>query len=173
MTVLGTGEQMGMKGFEPEPDAHPRFRPPVATDGDRHCPTCGHLPETVQAPKVATLTVTQVQAAYLRALDAIPPHTRGSATSLEAARWIATHARSMRSAVLCYLLGKGDTGASDDEGARELSMYRYTYAPRRVELESVGLVEQTGEAVSTGRGKGHTKAMRYRVIAGLQGQRPS
>lgn len=167
MNVLGTGEQLGMTGFEARPEAHPKFQPPVNLD-DMTCPTCGQVPEIKQAPKVATLTVTQVRVAYLRALEAVPAHTRNSGTSLEAAKYIAQYARSKRSAVLLYLLGKGDKGASDDEGARDLSMYRYTYAPRRVELEFVGLVEPTGEAVATGRGRGHTTAMRHRVIEGAQ-----
>ena len=106
--------------------------------------------------------------AYLHALEMVPPSSRGNMNSIEAAKYISAHARSKRSAVLCYLLGKGDQGASDDEGSRELTMYRYTYAPRRCELERAGLVEPTGESVSTGRGRGQTTSMRYRVIEGLQ-----
>lgn len=58
---------------------------------------------------------------------------------------------TLRTAVLNYLRRSG--GATDDEGARATGIQPNTYRPRRLELEEMGLVVDTGERKPTGRGR--------------------
>lgn len=137
---------------------------PLFEDADPPCPHCGkRASQPVRQRKV--LTRADVVSKWKQVARAMPPFAKGSSTSLDAARYIVEHGEGLRIAVLTYLAGCGEKGATDDEGAEATGIYRYTYAPRRTELLNVGLVEPTGDSAPTGRGDGSVEAARWRVPA--------
>lgn len=79
----------------------------------------------------------------------LPPHQRHSAPSREAASKVKKDAKTLRQMVLEYLEGCGSRGATDDEIQEALSMEGSTERPRRVELQRLGYVIDSGRLRKT------------------------
>src|SRR6185369_1157751 len=72
-----------------------------------------------------------------------PPFVKGSDTSQEAARRIASETGTLRAKVLAYLRRAGSYGATDEEMQKGLMMSPSTQRPRRGELQKAGLIQQS------------------------------
>ena len=106
------------------------------------CSKCGDRHRVLKATK--KLTKLQVKAALDRVLAKFPPYAIGNTASLLAAIGQMPKAPHLRIRVLLYLTSIYPESAHDTEASDAMSMYRYTYAPRRVELRDVGLVVDVG-----------------------------
>lgn len=87
----------------------------------------------------------------LARLPLAPPahHNAPPGTSSVAADRIAGHARTLRAAVLRFIVAQGPHGATDDEGEAALGIKPQTYTPRRGELVALGLVVDSGRRRNT------------------------
>ena len=65
-------------------------------------------------------------------------------TSLEAAMFAQTFAGKAREQVFLHILKSGEKGATDDEIQQALEMKHQTETPRRIELEELRLIEDSG-----------------------------
>lgn len=81
------------------------------------------------------------------------PFQKHSETSQAAAISIAPDANNLRAAVLRYIAGRGDDGATDEEVQDALEMNPSTQRPRRVELVRMGVVEDSGRRRKTKGGR--------------------
>lgn len=73
-----------------------------------------------------------------------PPAQRHSPTSVAAAERIEPDAATLRAAVLAFIRGRGDHGATDEEVQDGLVMNPSTERPRRRELQQAGMVRDSG-----------------------------
>jgi hypothetical protein len=80
------------------------------------------------------------------------PHSGGS-TSRAAAREIKPEAGPLCAAVLAFLVGRGETGATDSEIQTALGLSGDTERPRRVALQRRGLVVDSGQRRRTSSGR--------------------
>ena len=80
------------------------------------------------------------------------PHN-GTATSIAAAESMEQDAPTMRRKVLAYIVESGMHGATDDDIQRALQMSGDCERPRRGELLTALLIEQTGEIRRTSKGR--------------------
>lgn len=76
-----------------------------------------------------------------------------SDTSIEAARAIQPHMSRLRAMVFAYFSTRGKIGATDEEVQQELHMPANTERPRRIELERMGLIVDSGEKRKTRAGR--------------------
>ena len=74
-------------------------------------------------------------------------------TSRDAAAKAQRTSPTMRGRVLCFLIGQGQSGATDEEGGAALCMKPQSYTPRRRELVKRGLVRDSGERRATESGR--------------------
>jgi len=84
------------------------------------------------------------------------PYQSKSPTSRAAAEAIAPRAGTLRRAVLDFLVGLGDHGATDEEMQTALKMGANTQRPRRVELVAGGFVVDSDQTRPTMSGKAAT-----------------
>jgi hypothetical protein len=82
-----------------------------------------------------------------------PPVPGKRPTSHQAARAIAPHAKTLRGQVYAFLVQRGPSGATDEEIQRALGMTGNTQRPRRQELETQGLVVDSGVKRPTAAGR--------------------
>ncbi len=80
-------------------------------------------------------------------------HKARLATSCVEADRIAGHARTLRAAVLGFIIGQGTNGATDDEGMAALGIKPQIYTPQRGELVALGLVVDSGRRRNTSSGR--------------------
>lgn len=80
------------------------------------------------------------------------PHN-GKATSRAAAEAIEPKAGTLRRRVLDYVRAQDAVGATDEEMQIALDMNPSTQRPRRIELESMGLIERTTQTRKTNSGR--------------------
>lgn len=73
-----------------------------------------------------------------------PPSVPGE-TSEEAAERIEPSVETLRGKVLRFVRSCGDNGATDEEVQDALSMNPSTERPRRIELERLGFVQDSGK----------------------------
>ncbi len=92
-----------------------------------------------------------------------PPAQSHSLTSMAASVAIEPRAATLRRAVLDWLRGRGDEGATDEEIQDALSMNPSTQRPRRIELMRGGLVVDTGRTRTT---KSNRKACVWAASSG-------
>lgn len=83
----------------------------------------------------------------------LPPAQRHSPTSVAAAEAIAPRAGSLRAHVYDWLKARGADGGTDEEMQTALQMSPNTQRPRRVELEQLGLVQNSGRTRLTRAGR--------------------
>lgn len=76
--------------------------------------------------------------------EALPPFQRHSETSREAAIAIADEVTGLRGLVLAYIRTCGSAGSTDEEGITSLKMNPSTYRPRRIELNDLGYIKESG-----------------------------
>lgn len=87
--------------------------------------------------------------------QAMPAPFRRSAphTSRDAAKKAERRAPTMRIRVLRFLIGQGQSGATDEHGERALGIKSQSYIPRRRELVKQGIVRDSGERRKTESGR--------------------
>jgi hypothetical protein len=127
--------ERGLNPFDPE---HVRTR----------CHSC-HSRKTAKkswAPEKASMKVTDNTTGQHHAA----PHD----TELLAAQLVGKRSGALRELVLEAFGEAGATGLTDSEGSTRTTIYLYTFAPRRVELLSAGLVEKTDVRRPTPKGRG-------------------
>ena len=78
-----------------------------------------------------------------------PPAQHHSETSVAAAEQIKPKAETLRARVLYYLRCCGERGATDEEIQLALGMGGSTQRPRRTELQSAGLIVDSGRKRET------------------------
>lgn len=81
-----------------------------------------------------------------------PPHS-GSETSKAAAELIRPNAETLRARVLEYIEAQGQFGATDSEIQSALVMEGNTERPRRQELQTQGLIRDSGQTRATASGR--------------------
>lgn len=85
--------------------------------------------------------------------DYAPPCQAHSPTSRDAAQAIEPRTETLRRAVLDYIRRCGDEGATDEQVQDALAMSGSTQRPRRVELQEMGLVIDSGKTRPTKSGR--------------------
>lgn len=85
--------------------------------------------------------------------EPVPAFQRHSDTSRDAAVRIAKDAETLRQQVYAYIVSRGGHGATDEEGQAKLCMDGNTYRPRRRELETAGVVMDSGQRRATSSGR--------------------
>lgn len=85
--------------------------------------------------------------------DYAPPCQTHSPTSREAAEAIEPRTETLRRAVLDYLRSRGQDGATDEETIDALGMSGNTARPRRIELQDMRLVCDSGKTRLTRSGR--------------------
>ena len=83
----------------------------------------------------------------------LPPAQRHSETSREAADAIEPKADTLRRLVLDFIRSRGDQGATDEECQDALGMAGSTQRPRRVELQNLVMVMDSGRTRKTHSGR--------------------
>ena len=81
------------------------------------------------------------------------PAQAHSRTSVEAAKRISGKSHALRAQVLAFIEARGELGATDEEVQLALAMGGSTQRPRRVDLESAGLVRDSGRTRRTTSGR--------------------
>lgn len=72
-----------------------------------------------------------------------PKGQRHSKTSMDAARLMESERATKLAQIYTFLLDLLPDGMTDEEGQEELGMSGNTYRPRRIELQEMGLVEDS------------------------------
>lgn len=86
----------------------------------------------------------------------VPPAVAGSATSEAAARAIEPIAGGLRARLLNYARECGTRGFTDEQAQAALGMDPSTERPRRVELQRMGLIRDSGTTRPTRSGRDAT-----------------
>lgn len=81
------------------------------------------------------------------------PAQAHSRTSVEAARRISGKSQALRARVFAYIQAQGELGATDEEVQTALGMGGSTQRPRRVDLETAGMVRDSGRTRRTTSGR--------------------
>jgi len=82
-----------------------------------------------------------------------PPAQAHSRTSVEAAKRISGKSQALRARVFAYIQAQGELGATDEEVQTALGMGGSTQRPRRVDLETAGMVRNSGRTRRTTSGR--------------------
>jgi hypothetical protein len=142
-------------------------------DGDVSC-ACDHRWST-EAVRLATEALRTIEALASsaprrrRTWASTPPFVAGSDTSEEAAFLIGPKAATLRADVLRHLDYCGQYGATDEEVQVALQMAGNTVRPRRIELETAGLVVRTATTRVTQAGRrAHVYVITARGLAWMQ-----
>jgi len=88
--------------------------------------------------------------------DPPPKYQAHSVTSKEAAAAIEMTAKTLRSYVYRYIVNAGKHGATDDQIQAALRMEGSTERPRRVELQELGWIRDSGQVRKTRKGRNAT-----------------
>lgn len=85
--------------------------------------------------------------------DLPPPWQRNSDTSREAAATVRAKAPALRTAVLGYVTGRGEQGATNEEVSVAMGIKLQTVCPRMFELREAGVVVDSGTRRKTESGR--------------------
>lgn len=97
--------------------------------------------------------------------DGVPPHERGSSTSLAAAVSVLPYHDSQRERVYRWLSDRGAQGGTDDEIEAALDLAHQTASARRRELVQLGHIKEAGFTRLTRRGRKAKVHIRVDVAA--------